>query len=154
MTDSSLVVILHNNITWRNIIGTQYRWMHGYESRMHWQMSMPPSKTDDPCGGENICTPFCTVCLFKLFWWNSYMMLKNQYHFSVVMSKLHHLKPWKTGRINFCVKCIDTRVGCETCIDTQSKMHWPSRWRQALPCSLYGETPKYWTIIGTLHNIS
>ena len=96
-------------------------------------MSMPPSKMDDPCGGENICAPFCTACLLKLFWWNGYMMLKNQYHFGVVMSELHHLKPWKTGWKNFCVRCIDTRVGCETkCIDTQSKMHWPSRWRQAL----------------------
>ena len=56
---------------------------------------------DDPCGGESICPQFWTACLFKLFWWNGYMMLKYQYDFSVVMSKLHHLKPWKTGRIKF-----------------------------------------------------
>ena len=40
-------------------------------------------------------SPVCSASLFKLFWWYGYLMLKNQYHFSVKMSKLHHLKLWK-----------------------------------------------------------
>ena len=78
---------------------------------------------------------FWGTFLFKLFCWYGYMMLENQYHFSVMMSKRHHLKPRKTGRINS-----EREMHWHACclwnemhwpVDTQSKMHWHRRWWQA-----------------------
>ena len=61
---------------------------------------------------------FCVACLFKLFCRYVYVMFENQYHFSVMMSQHHHLKPWKTGLINF-----EREMHWDACC-MWNEMHW------------------------------